>query len=59
MNNLEVRIMIMEHNLKYYQVAEALGVSPYTFTIWLRKELSPERKTRVIDAIHKLIDERG
>ena len=51
MNNLKIRQDIAKHRLKYYEVAKEIGVSPFTLSVWLREELTPERKKIVIKAI--------
>ena len=54
MKNLEIRTKIKEKRLYQYEVAEKLGISEYTFCVWLRKELSAERKNAVLAAIDEL-----
>ncbi len=54
MNNLDIRLKLKENRLHHYEVAEKLGVSEYTFCVWLRKELSAERKNAVLAAIDEL-----
>ena len=51
-NNLEIRKMINDRKLYYYEIADALGVSAYTFSVWMRRELSDEKRERVMDAIY-------
>lgn len=52
-SNQAIRQLIATKRLKHYEVATALGVSEYTLCKWLRTELEPERKKRVIKAIDK------
>ena len=54
MNNLEVRRLIKKNRLKYYEVAEQIGITNSCFSVWLRKELTGERKERTLKAIEKL-----
>lgn len=54
MNNLDIRLKLKENRLHHYEVAEKLGVSEYTFCVWLRKELPTERKNAVLSAIDEL-----
>lgn len=54
MPNLEIRQLMMRKGLKHWQVAKAIGISPYTFSVWLRDELKDERLKRVKDAINSL-----
>ena len=51
MNNLEIRQLLLIHNLRHWRVAEEIGINSYTFSVWLRHELTPERKARVMTAI--------
>jgi hypothetical protein len=50
--NLEVRQEIAKKRLKHYEVAQSLGISPYTLSVWLRTELSAEQKKKILKAIH-------
>ena len=52
--NADIRIAIMVSGVKYWEVADELGVSDSTFTKWLRKELSDEKKQKIIEAITRL-----
>ena len=54
MNNIEVRQLIERKRLKYYEVANALGVNVSTLSRWLQVELSEERKTKVVKAIKSI-----
>lgn len=51
--NQDIRIAIAESGLRQWQVAEAIGIADCTFCIWLRRELSPEKKKLVFEAIEK------
>jgi hypothetical protein len=53
-NNIDVRELIKEKRLRHYEVAAACGVSEYTFSQWLRTELPPDKKERIIKAIKGL-----
>ncbi len=55
MNNLDIRLKLKENRLHHYEVAEKLGVSEYTFCVWLRKELPTEKKNAVLSAINELL----
>lgn len=50
-NNMEIRQAIEKKRLKYYEVAEACGVTSYTFSHWLQTEMKPEKKTEVLRII--------
>lgn len=54
MNNVDIRAQIEKKRLKYYEVAEVVGIDESTLSKWMRKELDGERRKRVLDAIRKL-----
>ncbi len=49
--NTEIRQAIEKKRLRYYEVAEACGVSLYTFSHWLQTEMKPEKKNEVLRII--------
>ena len=53
MKNLEIREALKRYGIKYWQLADALGISAPTLTIWLRHELSPTKKQRIMEAIEE------
>ena len=55
LNNMEIRKRIAARRLRHYEVAEACGVSSYTFSHWLQTEMSPDKKERVLKAIESII----
>lgn len=50
--NTDIREAIKKSGLKHYEIASALGIATATFACWLQTELSPERKKRILAAIH-------
>lgn len=54
MNNIEVRQKIEKKRLRYYEVAQALGIDACTLSRWLQKELEPKRKSQVLKAIKSI-----
>ena len=54
MKNPDIREMIKAAGLKHWQVAEAAGISHGTLCIWLRSDLSKERRTTVLSAIERI-----
>lgn len=54
MANAEIKAMIRQRRLYQYEVANELGVSEYTLCVWLRNELNPERKQKVLEAMERL-----
>lgn len=54
MINKEVKKMMKEKGLFQWQVAEALGISEWQFSRYLRHELPSNKKRQVIEAIKKI-----
>lgn len=54
MKNKDIRARIARNGLRYWQVAEAVGVNATTLCVWLRQELQGERLARVTAAIDRL-----
>lgn len=54
MYNKEIRNNIYEARLKYWEVAEKVGISDGRLSVWLRTPLSDERRKRVEKAIDEL-----
>ena len=52
--NIDIRTALLVGNIRNYQVAEALNVTEFTFSRWLRQDLQPERKQVIMTAIEKL-----
>ena len=53
-NNIEIRQAISDKRLRYYEVADALGIHAESLSRMLRKELDGEQKQRVLDAIKSI-----
>ena len=49
--NIGIRERISAMGLKHWQIAKAVGISPWTLSVWLRDELSGNRLDRVERAI--------
>lgn len=56
MPNSEVKQAIKLNRLYQYEVASEIGVSEYTFCVWMRRELSAERKQLIMEAIQRLTE---
>lgn len=52
--NEQIRTAISTARVRYWQVAEAAGISAGTLTLWLRTPLTASRKQRVEEALEKL-----
>lgn len=50
--NVEIRQAIERKRIRHYEIAKKLGISPYTFSVWLRYELTPEKKEKVLGVIN-------
>lgn len=50
-NNHEIREQIERKRIRYYEIATKLGITASTFSVWLRTELTPERRAKVQEAI--------
>ena len=50
-HNADIRKAIIDKGMRHYQVADAMKISTYTFTHWLQRELPPDKKKRILEAI--------
>ena len=53
--NLEIRKAIAKKRLRHYEVANQCGVTSYTFSHWLQKELPEEKKNFILGEIEKIV----
>ena len=58
MNNLDIRDEIHTSGLRFWQVADALGLNDGNFSRKLRHELSDADKAKIRTVIRKLASER-
>ena len=58
MANQEIRQELRKANVRQWEVADSLGISEFTFTRWLRKELPTDRKNAVLSSIHHLATQK-
>lgn len=58
MANKEIRERARIENIKFWRIAQALGIAASTFTVWIRTEMSDEKKKLVMNAIDEIIQER-
>ena len=54
MHNVEIRAALADARLRHYELAAAIGISPFTLSVWLRTELTGERLERVQSALTSL-----
>ncbi|MBS1007167.1 hypothetical protein JK163_13050 [Levilactobacillus brevis] len=52
--NVAIRDEIGRKRIKYWEVAEKIGISDGRLSVWLRTPLSDERRKRVEKAIDEL-----
>lgn len=52
--NFELRNAISRYRLRYWEVAEKVGISDSRLSVWLRTPLNEEQKARVLKAIDEL-----
>lgn len=55
LKNLDIRKEIKSANLKLWEIAEQLGITDFTFSRRLRKELSEIEKNEIRQIIQNLI----
>lgn len=53
----EIEFKILASGFMKWQVAEAIGIADTTFSKWLRRELSEEKKIQILSAIEKMSKE--
>lgn len=54
MANIEIRNALKKKRMFNYELAELLGVTEWTLSRKLRKELSPDEKQKILDIIEKV-----
>lgn len=59
MKNETIRRRISDSGLKYWEVADAVGIADTTFTKWLRHELPADKKREIMEVIDRLKSERS
>jgi len=52
--NAELRELIANSGLHYWQIAVAAGISAGTLTVWMRKPLSAAQQARIVRAMETL-----
>lgn len=57
--NQTIRADIQRNRLRYWEVAERVGISDSRLSVWLREPLKDERRERVTKAIAELKKEVG
>lgn len=52
--NDEIKRKIRQNRLMQYEVAAKIGISEYTLCRWFHRELTPERRDKILAAIAEL-----
>lgn len=52
MKNMKIRNALKDAGMKHWELAELMGISHYTLSVRLRKELPEEEQDRIIKLIH-------
>ena len=52
--NLKIRLAIMEHSVRFWDVAKALGISESTFYRMMRDELPEDRQDEIVAKIEEV-----
>ena len=55
MKNIEIKMELLKQNMKQYELADLLGITEFSLSRKLRKELPKEEQEKIV----KLIRERG
>ena len=58
MTNIEIRDQAKALNVRLWQIADCLGVTDSTFSRKLRKELSESEKSRILEIIDNLSEQK-
>ena len=56
MRNIDIRVLVSDHGLKYKDIADKLNVTPEWLSRLLRNDLTPENKIRITRAIEDLMN---
>ena len=59
MNNLEIRDRSRKKGVPHYLIAAELGITPNTFSVWLREELVGEKRKKVLTALDAIVARRN
>ena len=52
--NQSIRDLFKERGVTHWQVADELGISPSTMSIWLRRELEDDKRQMIETAVESL-----
>lgn len=57
--NAEIRAEIAKRGLKYYEVANRIGVNYTNFSHWLQKPLTEKHKNRILQVLAEFDEEQN
>lgn len=57
--NQDIKQLIAKKRLRQYEVASQLGISEFTLSRWLNRELESNRKQEILKAIDKAVKALG
>lgn len=53
--NFELRLYIRKNKILYYEVAQEIGITPGTFTKWIKADLSEKQEAKIRQAVDNII----
>lgn len=56
LTNLDIRQQIIDKDIYYYQLADRIGISPYTLSMWLKNPLDAKHRDIVQFALDTFQD---
>lgn len=56
-HNQDIRDLMSKKRVHHYEVADEMGVDRTTFSRWMQKEMSAERKDSIREAVKKVLSE--
>ena len=59
MRNKDIREALAKSNIKYWELAEKIGVSASWLSVRLRKELPENEKLKIFSLIQEITKEKG
>lgn len=57
--NFELRLYIRKNKMLYYELAQEIGITPGTFTKWIKADLSEKQEAKIRQAIENIVTRRN
>lgn len=54
MKNLDIRMLVSDHGLKYKDIAKELNITPEWLSRLMKTTLSQKNKNRILEAVERL-----